>query len=67
LNVPIVPVAIQGTFDLMPAGSILAKPGDISVKIMPLVEVTPESNLDELSDAVRKHLISAGLKDGVAF
>jgi 1-acyl-sn-glycerol-3-phosphate acyltransferase len=65
LNVPIVPVAIQGTFQLMPAGSILAKPGDISVKIMPLIEVTPDSNVDVLSGAVRKHLIAAGLEDGV--
>jgi 1-acyl-sn-glycerol-3-phosphate acyltransferase len=65
LNVPIVPVAIQGTFDLMPAGAVLAKPGNIYLKIMPLVEVTPESNVDELSAAVRKHLIAAGLEDNV--
>lgn len=64
LNVPIVPVAIQGTYQLMPAGAVLAKPGDIYVKIMPVVEVNPESNVDELSDAVRKHLIAAGLQDG---
>jgi len=64
LNVPIVPVAIQGTYQLMPAGAILAKPGDIYVRIMPVVEVTPESNVDELSEAVRKHLMAAGLQDG---
>jgi 1-acyl-sn-glycerol-3-phosphate acyltransferase len=63
LNVPIVPVAIMGTFRLMPAGSILAKPGSIELKIMPLIEVTPDSNSEDLSSAVRNHLIAAGLKE----
>jgi 1-acyl-sn-glycerol-3-phosphate acyltransferase len=63
LNVPIVPVAIMGTFELMPAGSVLAKPGPVELKIMPLIEVTPDSNSEDLSNAVRNHLIDAGLKD----
>ena len=63
LNVPIVPVAIMGTFDLMPAGSILAKPGSIEIKIMPLIEVTPDSNPEHLALSVRTHLVAAGLKD----
>jgi 1-acyl-sn-glycerol-3-phosphate acyltransferase len=63
LNVPIVPVAIMGTFELMPAGSILARPGDIYLKIMPLIELTDESNANDLSGAVRKSLIEAGLQD----
>ena len=63
LNVPIVPVAIMGTFDLMPAGSVLAKPGSIELKIMPLIEVTPNSNSDDLAQSVRNHLVAAGLKE----
>ena len=63
LNVPIVPVAIMGTFELMPAGSILAKPGEIELKIMPLIEVTPESNTEELAAAVRRGLVAAGIPD----
>jgi 1-acyl-sn-glycerol-3-phosphate acyltransferase len=63
LNVPIVPVAIMGTFDLMPVGSILAKPGNIDLKIMPVVEVTPESDIDKLSEAVKNHFIAAGLRE----
>jgi 1-acyl-sn-glycerol-3-phosphate acyltransferase len=63
LNVPIVPVAIMGTFELMPAGSVLAKPGFVQLKIMPLIEVTPDSNSEDLSNSVRNHLITAGLKE----
>jgi 1-acyl-sn-glycerol-3-phosphate acyltransferase len=63
LHVPIVPVAIMGTFQLMPAGSVLAKPGDIYLKIMPLIEVTPHSETDHLAAAVRSHLLAAGLTD----
>ena len=63
LNVPIVPVAIMGTFDLMPAGSILAKPGSIELKIMPLIEVTPDSSTEDLVLSVRNHLVAAGLTD----
>ena len=63
LNVPIIPVAIMGTFALMPAGSILAKPGRIDLKIMPMVQVTPDSNIDELAMAVHNHLVAAGLQD----
>jgi 1-acyl-sn-glycerol-3-phosphate acyltransferase len=63
LNVPIIPVAIMGTFELMPAGSALAKPGKIYLKIMPLVEVNPESDPEQLSISVRNHLIAAGLKE----
>ena len=63
LNAPIVPVAIMGTYELMPAGSVLAKPGEIHLKLMPLIEVTAESSVDELSDRVRNHLIAAGLRE----
>ncbi len=63
LNVPIVPVAIIGTFELMPAGSVLAKPGHIYLKIMPLIEVAPESKTEDLSAAVRNRLIDAGLTE----
>lgn len=63
LNVPVVPVAIQGTFDLMPADAILAKSGKILIQIMPPIPVAPEESTTKLADQVRKELVNAGLQD----
>lgn len=63
LNVPIVPVAIRGTFESMPSGSILAKPGQVDLVICP--PVIPSSDVDagEAARRVREELLKAGLKD----
>lgn len=66
LNVPIVPIAIQGTFPLMPSGSWTSKGGDVRIDILPVVEVTPDSDVSELSAEVRRRILSAGLQEGVA-
>jgi 1-acyl-sn-glycerol-3-phosphate acyltransferase len=63
LNVPVIPVAIQGTFDLMPADAWTASPGRVEIRIMPLVSVKEETELNELADEVRQHLLTAGLKN----
>lgn len=62
LKSPVVPVAIQGTFDLMPADAWTASPGKVEIRIMPLVQVEEETELNELANEVREHLLAAGLK-----
>jgi len=63
LNVPVVPVAIQGTFDLMPAGSVLARPGEILIRIMPAIPAVSDQSTDQLATLVREGLLAAGLPD----
>lgn len=66
LGVPIVPIAIQGTFDLMPPDSWTSKGGTVSIDILPLIEVTPESNVSELSAELRRRMLTTGLQEGTA-
>lgn len=66
LGVSLVPVAIQGTFDLMPPDAWTSKGGDIRIDILPPVAVTAESDISELSAEVRRSLMSAGLQDTLA-
>ena len=66
LVVPIVPIAIQGTFDLMPPWSWTSKAGEVRIDILPAVDVTAESNVTELSNEVKRRILSAGLQDGTA-
>lgn len=63
LNVSIVPVAIKGSFELMPANSWTAKPGEIEIVIMPPVPVTPDEEYDALIGQVRNQLTAAGLQE----
>lgn len=64
LGVPLVPVAIQGTFELMPANAWTSKSGDVAIHILPLVRIPPEGDLNDVIKEVRSQLISAGLKEG---
>ena len=64
LNVPLVPVAIRGSFNLMPADAWTAKAGVIEIDIMNAIEVSEQSDLNELSRKVRNQMIAAGLEDG---
>lgn len=66
LQVPIVPIAIQGTFDLMPPWAWTSKAGLIRIDILPPIEVTADSNVSEISGEVRRRILSAGLQDGAA-
>jgi 1-acyl-sn-glycerol-3-phosphate acyltransferase len=61
LKVPIVPIAIKGTFELMPAGAWLAKPGHIELVILP--PIPPSENVDGTILQVRKQLLSTGLQE----
>jgi 1-acyl-sn-glycerol-3-phosphate acyltransferase len=64
LNVPIVPVAINGTFDLMPANAWTAKSGNVEITIMPPIEISAETNLESVAVLVREDMKQAGLEDG---
>jgi 1-acyl-sn-glycerol-3-phosphate acyltransferase len=61
-GVPIVPVSIKGTFEMMPRGSFFVKKGRIQVVFHPEVPVKryQADNLSELIDRVRT-LIQTGL------
>ncbi|HKJ05333.1 MAG TPA: lysophospholipid acyltransferase family protein [Geopsychrobacteraceae bacterium] len=52
---PIVPIAIDGSFSLLPRGSFLVRPGEIKVTILPAVETCNLTNkeLDTLINEVR--------------
>lgn len=63
LNVPLVPVAIKGSFDLMPADAWTAKSGVIEIDIMPAVEISAETDIKQISREVHKQMIEAGLVD----
>ena len=62
LNAPVVPVAIKGTFELMPAGAWLAKPGKIEINIRPPIYPN-DPKFATLEEDVRSELIAAGLAE----
>lgn len=64
LNVSLVPVAIRGSFDLMPADAWTAKAGVIEINIMPPIEISEQTDLNNLSREVRNQMVAAGLEDG---
>lgn len=64
LGVPLVPIAIRGTFELMPAGAWTSKSGDAYVDIFPPIQVPAEGDLNAVMKEVREKLVSAGLEEG---
>ncbi len=64
LDVPLVPVAIQGTVDLMPADAWTSKPGKVQLTILPPVRVPTEGDLNAVIKGVRTQLLSTGLEEG---
>lgn len=56
LNVPIVPVAINGAYDAMPRGSHLPKRVKVTVEFLPCVHPQSEDSYDALSDKVRDEI-----------
>jgi 1-acyl-sn-glycerol-3-phosphate acyltransferase len=63
LNVPVVPVAIQGSYNLMPADAWTAKAGVIEIDILPAIEISEHSDLNDIAYQVRSQMIEAGLQD----
>lgn len=64
LGVPLVPIAIRGTFELMPADAWTSKSGDVHVDIFPPMQVPAEGDLNAVMKEVREKLVSAGLEEG---
>lgn len=64
LGVPLVPVAIKGTFALMPADAWTSKSGEIEVRIQSPVQVPQEGDLNAVMKQVRGQILAAGLEDG---
>ena len=58
-KVKILPVAIWGTMYLVPKGSLLFDPGEVYLKILPLVDPTKFDNEEELIEYVRSKIVEA--------
>jgi 1-acyl-sn-glycerol-3-phosphate acyltransferase len=58
-GVPIVPVTILGTEELLPKGSVLARPGKVSIVFHSPIDPKEFNDRDELVEAVRKSVASA--------
>jgi 1-acyl-sn-glycerol-3-phosphate acyltransferase len=63
---PIVPVSIQGTFEIMPKGSFFVKRGSVRVDFRPAIPVdgTDEQDLPGLMDKVRAAIQSGVREEG---
>ena len=59
-KVPIIPIAISGTYDLLPAGKLMLKPGEVTISILPPIEVKTldSSEIKGLREVVRKKIIA---------
>ncbi len=57
--VPIVPVTILGTEELLPKGSVLARPGKVSIVFHAPIDPKDFKDRDELVEAVRASVASA--------
>lgn len=58
-GVPIVPVTILGTEELLPKGSVLARPGKVSIVFHSPIDPKEFKDRDELVEAVRASVASA--------
>jgi len=58
-GVPIVPVTILGTEELLPKGSVLARPGRVSIVFHSPIDPKGFTDRDELVEAVRASVASA--------
>jgi long-chain acyl-CoA synthetase len=53
LNVPILPVCIQGAFKALPRGRMLPTPHHISVEYLPLIKPNAANSYEELAALVQ--------------
>lgn len=63
LQVPIVPIAINGTFARMPAWAWTASPGNVDITILPAILNPQNTEIDVLSAQVRAQMLSTGLEE----
>lgn len=63
LNVPVVPVAIQGTYEVLPRGAVLPRPGNISIAVCDAVY--PENkDYDQICSEVRSAIAGSFSSSG---
>ena len=58
LNVPIVPVRIEGAYEAMPRGTKRLGKHKITVTYLPVVKPTSEQTYEQLSDQVRDAILA---------
>lgn len=60
-NVSIVPIALSGTDDIFEKNNFGISPGNVTLRVLPKILVTPDSNykdlLDAAHDAIQKNLV----------
>ncbi|MBN2417858.1 MAG: 1-acyl-sn-glycerol-3-phosphate acyltransferase, partial [Deltaproteobacteria bacterium] len=58
-GVPIIPIVLNGTWPIMPKDSLKIRPGNVTLSILPAVNVTDYSrtNKSELINDVREKII----------
>mmetsp|Transcript_45855 Transcript_45855/g.115483 ORF Transcript_45855/g.115483 Transcript_45855/m.115483 type:complete len:276 (+) Transcript_45855:1-828(+) len=62
---PITPVVLQGPFELWPPHQIFIRPGDVTVKFLPPIPVTADSDVSDLMRLARKALLKGIMDDKV--
>lgn len=55
----IIPIAVSGTYDLLPVGKLLLKPGKVKISIMPAIDVNTmdKNELKGLKELVRDKIV----------
>jgi len=61
---PIIPIAVFGTYDLLPAGKLMLKPGKVKISILPAIDVKAmdRNELKGLKELVRDKLVKELVK-----
>jgi 1-acyl-sn-glycerol-3-phosphate acyltransferase len=56
---PIIPIAVCGTYDLLPSGKLMLKPGKVKISILPEIDVKAmdRNELKGLKENVREKLV----------
>ena len=57
LNVPILPVRIEGAFEAMPRGTKRLGRHKITVTYLPAIQPTPEQTYEQLSELVKEAIL----------
>ena len=58
-QMPIIPIAVCGTYDLLPSGKLMLKPGKVKISILPEIDVKAmdRSELKGLKESVRDKIV----------
>jgi 1-acyl-sn-glycerol-3-phosphate acyltransferase len=59
LGLPVLPITLRGTHDILPSGSINLQPGDVEMIVHAPIHVNAETTADALSEQAREAIRSA--------